>query len=296
MNEDLIRTKPITPFLYLFPALALIILFQIIPIFYALYLSFFKWDMITPKIFIGFKNYINLFQEADFWKSIGITFYYVVVSIPVGLSLSLYIAILLNSKLKGLSFYRTSFFLPYITSTAAVSLVWLWIYNSKDYGLLNYVLGLFNIEPIKWLESPKWAMPAIIFMLIWKNLGFNVIIFLTRLQNIDQSYYEAASIDGATSLQKFWYVTWPLLRPTTLFLLTMSTIFAFRIFPSIYVLTPNGGPNGSTTTAVFYLYQNAYEQFRMGYAASIAYVVFFIILIITLIQRKLFKPATGTEY
>ena len=139
-------------------------------------------------------------------------------------------------------------------------------------------------------------MPAVILMLIWKNLGFNVIIFLTRLQSIDTTYYEAASIDGATKFQQFWYITWPLLKPTTLFLLTMSTIFAFRIFPSIYVLTPQGGPNGSTTTAVFYLYKNAYEQFRMGYAASIAYVVFFIILIITLIQRKLLKPAAGVEY
>lgn len=296
MNSNYLRTKPLTPFLYLLPALAVIIIFQIIPIFYAFYLSLFKWDMITPKIFMGLKNYYNLFLEPDFWKSIGITFYYVGVSIPVGLSLSLYIALLLNSKIKGVSAYRTSFFLPYITSTAAVALVWLWIYNSKPYGLLNYILGLSNIEPIKWLENPRWAMPSVILMLIWKNLGFNVIIFLTRLQSIDTTYYEAASIDGATRFQQFWHITWPLLKPTTLFLLTMSTIFAFRIFPSIYVLTPQGGPNGSTTTAVFYLYKNAYEQFRMGYAASIAYVVFFIILIITLIQRKLLKPAAGVEY
>ncbi len=296
MRENYIKTKWYIPFLYLSPALIIILLFQIFPIFYAFQLSFFKWDMITAKVFVGLKNYINLLQEPDFWKSVLVTFYYVGVSIPVGLSLSLFLAILINSKIKGVGFFRTSFFLPYVTSTAAIALVWLWIYNSKDYGLLNYILGLFGINPVKWLESPTWAMPAIILMLIWKNLGFNIIIFLTRLQSIDRSYYEAAKIDGASPRQQFLYITWPLLKPTTLFLLTMSTIFAFRIFPSIYVMTPNGGPNGSTTTIVFYLYKNAYEQFRMGYAASVAYVLFFIILLVTLVQRKLLKLDSSTEY
>ncbi len=296
MKENYIKTKLYIPFLYLSPALLIILLFQIFPIFYAFQLSFFKWDMITAKVFVGLKNYINLLQEPDFWKSVLITFYYVGVSIPIGLGLSLFMAILINSKIKGIGFFRTSFFLPYVTSTAAIALVWLWIYNSKDYGLLNYILGLFGIDSLKWLESPVWAMPAIILMLIWKNLGFNIIIFLTRLQSIDKSYYEAAKMDGASPRQQFLYITWPLLKPTTLFLLTMSTIFAFRIFPSIYVMTPNGGPNGSTTTIVFYLYKNAYEQFRMGYAASVAYVLFFIILLVTLIQRKLLKLDSSTEY
>ncbi|MBN1897329.1 MAG: sugar ABC transporter permease [Spirochaetes bacterium] len=296
MKYHFLRTRSYTPFLYLLPALSVIIVFQIIPIFYALYLSFFNWDMITPKVFIGLRNYSNLLLEPEFWKAIGITFYYVGVSIPLGLSLSLFIAVLLDSKIRALPVFRTAYFLPYITSTVAVSLVWLWIYNSKSYGLLNYMLGLFGIQPIKWLSDPTWAMPAVILMLIWKNLGFNVVIFLTRLQSIDPSYYEAASIDGASPAQQFRFITWPLLQPTLLFLLTMSTIFAFRIFPSIYVLTPTGGPNGSTTTAVFYLFKNAYEQFRMGYAASIAYMVFFMILIITFLQRRLLSPAKDIEY
>lgn len=283
------------PFLYLAPALILILIFQIIPIFYAFYLSFFNWDMITPKIFVGLKNYANLLLEPDFWKSVLITFYYVIVAIPVGLGLALLIAVMLNNKIKGTSFFRTSFFLPYIVSVTAISLVWLWIYNSNEYGLLNYILGIFGVKPIKWLEDSKWAMPAIIIMLIWKNLGFNIIIFLTRLQNIDQSYYEAAEIDGASKFQQFIYITLPLLKPTTIFLITVSTIFAFRIFPSVYVLTPEGGPNGSTTTIVFYLYKNAYEQFRIGYAASIAYVLFFIILFVTLIQRKILKAGETVE-
>lgn len=296
MDSSLLRTKKLTPFYYLIPAFSIIMVFQIFPIFYALQLSFFRWDMLTNKVFIGFSNYINLLKEKEFWKSVLVTLYYVGVSIPLGLGLALFIAVLLNNKIKALGVYRTAFFLPYITSTAAVALVWLWIYNSKEYGLLNYLLGLVGISPIKWLEDPNWAMPAIILMLIWKNLGFNVIIFLTRLQSIDKSYYEAGSIDGANAFQKFMYITWPLLKPTTLFLLTMSTIFAFRIFPSIYVMTPNGGPNGTTTTIVFYLYKNAYEQFRMGYAASIAYVLFFIILLVTFIQRKIFKLDSSIEY
>ncbi len=296
MNGPVIKTKWYVPLLYLLPALIIILIFQIFPIFYAFKLSFFKWDMITTKTFVGLRNYINLLQEPDFWKSVLVTFYYVGVSIPIGLSLSLFVAILINNKIKGVGFFRTSFFLPYVTSTAAIALVWLWIYNSKDYGLLNYILGLFGVSPVKWLESPTFAMPAIILMLIWKNLGFNIIIFLTRLQSIDKSYYEAARMDGASPLQQFRYITWPLLKPTTLFLLTMSTIFAFRIFPSIYVMTPDGGPNGSTTTIVFYLYKNAYEQFRMGYASSVAYVLFFIILLVTLIQRKLLKLDSSTEY
>jgi len=151
------------------------------------------------------------------------------------------------------------------------------------------------VKPIKWLEDPKWAMPAVIFMLIWKNLGFNVIIFLTRLQSIDNTHYEAAEIDGASKFQQFLYVTLPLLKPTTMFLVTVSTIYAFRIFPSIYVLTPEGGPNGSTTTVVFYLYKMAYEEFRLGYAAAVAYVLFFIILFVTVVQRKLLKSAESIE-
>ena len=283
------------PYLYLFPALILIIVFQIIPIFYAFYLSFFNWDMITPKIFVGLKNYYNLLLEPDFWKSVWVTFYYVIIAVPVGIGLAIVIAVFLNSKIKMVGFFRTSFFIPYVVSITAIALVWLWIYNSNDYGLLNYILGFFGVKPIKWLEDPKWAMPAVIFMLIWKNLGFNVIIFLTRLQSIDNTYYEAAEIDGASKFQQFLYVTLPLLKPTTMFLVTVSTIYAFRIFPSIYVLTPEGGPNGSTTTVVFYLYKMAYEEFRLGYAAAVAYVLFFIILFVTVVQRKLLKSAESIE-
>ena len=278
-----------TAFLFLVPAFLIIFIFQIFPMFYALKLSFFRWDMITPKHFVGFKNYLNLFSEKEFWQSLGNTFYYVIVSIPFGLGLSLFFAILLQKGIRMLSFYRTSFFLPYITSMAAIAIVWLWIFNPNKYGLLNYALNFFHIEPQKWLQSPILAMPAVIVVLIWKNLGFNIIIFLTRLENINSSFYESAEIDGANKWQQFWKITFPLLTPTTAFLLTMSTIFAFQVFASIYVLTPSGGPKNATTTIIFYLYKNAYQQFRMGYASAIAYVTFFIILIISLIQKKLLK-------
>jgi multiple sugar transport system permease protein len=249
--------------------------------------------MIGKKTFIGLQNYLNLLGESEFWQSLGVTFYYVLVSIPFGLGLALAIALMLNKIVKGIGFFRTSFFIPYITSLVSVAIVWLWIYNPK-YGVLNQLLSLLGLSKQNWLEDPNLAMPAVILFLIWKNLGYNVIIYLTKLQSIDQSYYEAARIDGAGAWSQFRFITLPLLSPTTLFLLILSTIYAFQIFPSVYTLTPDGGPNNATTPVIFYLYQNAYEQFRMGYACSIAYVVFFIILLITLIQKKFIKTEIET--
>jgi len=285
------KSDTLKSFLWLLPSFIIIFTFQILPMFYAFWLSLFRWDLVTAKHFIGLKNYAILFTEPDFWKSLGVTFYYVVVSVPVTLSLSLFFALLLQKGLKGLGIYRTIFFLPYVTSITAVSIVWLWIYNPDNYGLLNWFLSLFKISPQKWLQSPILAMPAVILFLLWKNLGFNILIFLTRLQNINKSYYEAAMIDGASSFQLFRYITLPLLYPTTAFLVTVSVIYAFQIFPSIFVLTPTGGPKGSTTTVVFYLYKNAYEQFNMGYAASIAYILFLIILVVTLLQRRFLRSS-----
>ena len=276
-----------TAYLWLLPAFGVILAFHLFPMFYAFWISLFKWDMITPKLFIGLRNFANLLTEAEFWKALGVTFYYVIVSVPLGLGVALGFAILLQKGLRFLGLYRTAFFLPYITSITAISIVWLWIYNPNAYGLLNWLLDLFHINPQKWLQSPVLAMPAVILFLIWKNLGFNIVIFLTRLQNISPSYYEAAEMDGATKWQQFKFITWPLLASTTVFLLTISVIYAFQIFPSIYVLTPTGGPNGATTTIIFYLYKNAYEQFNMGYASAVAYVTFFIILAATLLQRRL---------
>jgi multiple sugar transport system permease protein len=283
------RTEAGTAYLWLLPAFAVIVAFHLFPMIYAFWISLFKWDMITPKLFIGIRNYANLLTEAEFWKALGVTFYYVAVSVPLGLGAALWFAILLQKGLKFLGLYRTAFFLPYITSITAISIVWLWIYNPNAYGLLNWFLDLFHIHPQKWLQSPVLAMPAVILFLVWKNLGFNIVIFLTRLQNINRSYYEAADMDGATKFQKFRFITWPLLAPTTVFLLTVSVIYAFQIFPSIYVLTPTGGPNGATTTIIFYLYKNAYEQFNMGYASAVAYATFFIILAVTLLQRRMTK-------
>ena len=294
INNQIARDETATAFLWLLPAFGVIVVFHLFPMFYALWISLFNWDMITPKTFIGLKNYANLLTEVEFWKALGVTFYYVAVSVPLGLGIALFFALLLQKGLKFLGLYRTAFFLPYITSITAISIVWLWIYNPNPYGLLNWFLSLLHISPKKWLQSPGLAMPAVILFLIWKNLGFNIVIFLTRLQNINKSYYEAAEMDGATKLQQFRFITWPLLGSTTVFLLTVSVIYAFQIFPSIYVLTPTGGPNGATTTIIFYLYKNAYEQFNMGYASAVAYATFFIILGVTLLQRRLTKNFGGT--
>ena len=281
----------IGPYFYILPAFAVILIFLILPMFYALYLSFFRWDMVAPRQFVGMKNYLILFQDSEFWLSLGNTVIFSLGSIIFGLGLSLIVAVLLCKKIRGLGFFRTAYFIPYIASMTAIAIVWRWILQPR--GLLNTILNpIFaflhiNIVDIRWLQQPGWARTAIIIFVVWKTMGFNILIFLTRLLDINPSYYEAADIDGASTFAKFRYITWPLLMPTTLFLLTISTIFSFQMFIPVFILTPDGGPLKSTTTGVFYLYKTAFGNNLFGYACAIAYVLFFIILILTILQKKL---------
>ncbi len=278
------------PYLYILPAFSVILIFLIIPMFYALYLSFFRWDMVSPRQFVGLTNYWIIFQDSDFLLSLLNTLIFSLGSIIFGLGLSLIFAILLSKKIRGLGLFRTAFFIPYVASMTAIAIVWRWILQPR--GLLNSVLNpIFsllhlNLADIRWLQQPGPARAAIILFVIWKTMGFNILIFLTRLLDINPSYYEAADIDGASALAKFRYITWPLLLPTTLFLLTISTIFSIQMFIPVFILTPDGGPLKSTTTSVFYLYKTAFSNNLFGYACAIAYILFFIILILTLLQKK----------
>jgi len=293
-------------YLYLLPALLIIGGFHFLPIFYAFYISLHKWEIVRER-FIGLENYIDLIQDKDFGQSLVVTLYYVIGTVPLGLAVSLAVALLLFRNLKGTGIYRTIYFLPNVTSVVAAAVVWSWIFNPQQYGVLNYLLSLIGVQPQPWLlESngifkllfqkigvalPDWAggpslaLVCIVIMSIWSSLGFNMIVFLAGLGSIPKELQEAARIDGASEWSVFWKVTFPLLSPTTFFLLIISTIRAFQAFNQIFVMT-NGGPLNTTRTITVYIFKTFYESTRIGYGAAIAFALFAIILVLTLVQFK----------
>lgn len=233
--------------------------------------------------------YLAVVKESTlFIKAIWNTVYYVILATPTTIFLALGIALLLNRPLKLRSFYRTAYFIPFVTSVVAISLVWKWIFND-EFGLLNYFLSWFGVEKIAWLKDERWTIPTIAIVSIWKTVGYDAVIFLAGLQNIDKFYYEAAEVDGANNLQKFFYITWPLLSPTTFFVLIVSMIGAFKVFTEVYVLYEGlPGPYGNSgLTMVYYIFDTFYQKQRMGLASAAAYVLFAIILVLTLIQFRI---------
>lgn len=278
------RKQDWAAYLYLMPVVVILVIFHVLPIFYSLAVSFYEWDLIGDPEFIGAGNYLRLFDDPMFYKSLWNTLYYAVLSLPLSIISSLAIALLLNNPISAMGLYRTVYFIPVITSINAVAIVWNFIYH-PDFGLLNKILAIFSIDPQTWLQDPFWAMPCIIFMSVWKGLGYNVIIFLAGLQNIPKHLYEAARIDGASRWQQFRHITWPLLSPTTFFIFTITTIGSFQVFAQVYMMTPRGGPLKSTMVVVYYLYRKAFEQFEFGYALSMAFVLFVIIFACTLFNK-----------
>lgn len=277
-----------TALLALLPSFLVFAVFIAYPVFYSLFLSFQEWSLTTPvKAFVGLGNYLQLLRSRDFLVALKNTVSYSIGTVPVGNALSLGVAILLNEKMRGLRFYRVAYFMPTVTSMIAVAVVWMWIYDPY-YGLLNALLRAFGINGPAWLADPRWAMPAMILLSIWKNLGYNMVIFLAGLQDIPAEYYEAAGIDGAGAWQKFIYVTLPSMKMPIAFGLIMGTIRSFQVFGQIYVMT-GGGPMNATMVIVYYLYRQAFEFFRMGYASAAAWVLFLIILSLTLVQNRLLR-------
>jgi len=273
-------------YVFLFPALIIIAVFHIFPTLYSWYISFFDWDLISKhKEFVGFANYGKLLVDADFWKALFNTVFFAVGTIPAGIILAFLIAYGLSKQVKGLAIFRTVYFLPVVTSFNAVGMIWLWIYH-PDAGILNWLLGLFGVSAQKWLLDPVLAMPAVMLMSIWKSLGYNIIIFLIGILSIPREYYEAAEIDGASGLAVFRYVTVPLVMPSVFFVTLVSLIGSFQTFTQVYMLTPEGGPLKSTMVLVYYLYQNAFVFFKIGYASAISFVIFVIIFTLTILQNK----------
>jgi multiple sugar transport system permease protein len=273
------------------PALAAIVVFFFVPVAAAVVLSFTDFDIYAVASrenlrFVALANYTRLLRDPLFWTAFKNTLYFVVAGGPLTIALSLGAALLLNARLvRFRDFFRTVFFLPVVTTLVAVSVVWRYVYHPR-FGLLNRALGLVGIAPIDWLGDPLWAMPAIILMAAWKNFGFNMVIFIAALQAIPERLYEAASIDGAGNLAQFRHVTLPLLAPTFVFVTVISMIGYFQLFAEPYVMT-QGGPSNATLSVVLYMYEQGFRWWNMGYATAIAFVLFAIILAMTLIQRKL---------
>ncbi len=268
--------------LFLLPSLIGTFLFWIFPAIGSLGFSLFSWDMISSPEFSGFKNFLELARDPVFRKALFNTLFYTVVSVPLALAVSLGLALLMNRAIRGITIFRTLYFLPVVSSMVAVAIVWRWMFN-KDYGVINSFLSLFGLPAIDWLGSTTWAMPAVILMSIWKEIGYFMVIFLAGLQSLPRDLYEAAELEGASSWQKFWRITFPLLSPTTFFALIIALISAFQVFDQVYVMT-EGGPSDATLTVVYYLYKQGFQYFRVGYAATIALVLFLIIMAVTLVQ------------
>lgn len=301
------------PYLYLLPAFIIILIFRLIPIVLSFIVSFFEWTVTGAGDFIGFDNYVQMMHDKEFWQSLLNTFYLVIFVVPISLISSLFFASLLNSIQKLKAFFRSVYFVPTVTSMVAISIVWKIIFNQQT-GLANYFLSKIGFDPLGWLaesrgifqllfgsmgiDIPSWAggpslaLFSIIIVTIWKGLGYNTIIYLAGLQNIPNVYYEAADIDGAGKIKQFFKITWPLISPTTYYVLMMTTIVTFQVFSQIYLMTgpPVGGPLGTTKVIVYFLFDKGFgESNNLSYASAIALVLFAIILSLTLLQKKLEK-------
>jgi len=272
-------------YLFVIPSLIFLGIFIIYPMFLSLFLSFVKWDLLSPNlIFVGIGNYLKLFKSPLFYKVLKNTFFFTIGSVVLVMSLAILLAVILNQKLRAKNFYRSLIFSPYITPMVVIAIIWMWIYN-PEFGLANYFLQLVGLPKLNWLRSMSLALPSIIFLTVWKDMGYYMILYLAGLQGIPGSLYESAEIDGAGGFRKFRSITLPLLTPTTFFVLIISFLSSFKVFDQISIMTA-GGPAGETNVMVYYLYQNAFMFFKVGYASAIAVIIFIILLIITVFQFK----------
>jgi multiple sugar transport system permease protein len=276
---------------FLAPAMLLIALFFVVPILAGLVLSATDFDIYAVASpantrFVGLRNYADLLRTPLFWTALGNTLYFVVVGGPLSVATSLGAALLVNSKLtRAKPLFRAIYFVPVVTTLVAVAVIWRYLYDPR-FGLLNYALHFLGIRPIDWLGDRHWAMPSIILMTVWKNFGYNMLIFVAGLQAIPQDLYDAALVDGATATQRFRHVTLPMLGPTFLFVSVTTMIGYTQLFAEPYVMT-QGGPLHATYSIVLYMYEEGFRWWHLGYAASIAFVLFALVLGGTLLQRTL---------
>jgi len=290
-NNGLVRwRRQAEGYFFLLPNITGFLIFTAFPVVAALSLSLFRWDLLTPPVYVGLGNFQELWRDAQFRRVVWNTAWFTFGTVPARVALSLLLAVALNQRIRGIVFYRTVYFLPVVSSLVATALIWQWIFNG-DFGLLNSTIRAVGdafglaLNPPDWLNSTRWAMPAVMILNLWKNVGFTTIIYLAGLQAIPQELYEAAEVDGAGPLARFRHVTIPMISSTTFFVLIMSFIWAFQVFDEAFIMT-QGGPAFATTTMVYYVYLNAFRWFRMGKAAAVAWVLFVIIFLFTLFQMR----------
>ncbi len=287
--SKLVNTESSAALMLILPAVVGTFIFIIIPVLCSFGLSFAKWDLLGSVSFVGLDNYRLIFSEKIFYKILTNTVVFALSTSIFGVIIPLILAAILNSKIRGSEFYKTAYFLPFITPMIVIGIIWEWIFD-PNIGLLNTILHIH----IKWLYDTTFAMPALIIVSVWKLIGYNMIIFLSGLSGISQSLFEAAKIDGANSFQIFKKVTVPMLSPTIFFVVIITAISSFQVFDLIYLMT-SGGPLDSTNVLVYAIYKNAFEYFNAGKASALAYVLFTIILVLTLIQWNLRKKLVYSE-
>ena len=278
MSNRMARKEAITGYIFASPWLIGVVLFTAYPIISSIIYSFMDYNILETPRWIGIKNYIDLINDRTFWLSLGNTCYYVVFSVPLNMIVGLSIALLLSMDIKGIAVYRTLYYMPSIVPLVASSVLWSWMFN-PNFGILTHTVRLLGLKPPAWLSDPKWAKPSLILMSLW-GAGGGMIIYLAGLKNIPRTYYEAAELDGASIWRKFIHVTLPMLSPTLFFQLIMGLIGSFQVFTQAFVMT-GGGPNESTLFYVLYLYRNAFQFWKMGYASALAWVLFAIIMFLT---------------
>jgi len=274
---------------FITPTMLLFTVFTVLPMLMAFGLSFSSYDILTPLKWVGLENYTRMLQDEIFVQGIKNVGLYALMYVPSMLALSLSLAITLNSPRPGMKFFRALFYLPAITSSVAASTVWVWMLQ-KDYGVVNQVLSIFHIVGPAWLANSDTALVAIVVVTVWQGLGGNILIYLAGLQGVPRYLYEAAMLDGASSAQMFWFITRPALQTTTFFVSLLSLIGAFQLFDQAYVMT-QGGPGYATTTAVYQIYNNGFQQLRMGYASAQAFVLAAAILIISIVNMRINRDA-----
>jgi len=282
--KNILNKEAVSGWIFILPAFLGTFLFIILPVFASFGISFLKWDLLSSPQFVGFENYIELFCNPTFYEVLFNTFYYAICVSILGVILPLILAVILDRKIRGSELFKTIYFLPFITPMVVIAIVWEWIFDPYR-GVLNWFLMGAKIE---WLYNPKIAMLALIAVSVWKLIGYNMVLFLAGLSGIDKNLYEASKIDGASEVRTFFNITLPVLSPTIFFVMIITVISSFQVFDLIYLMT-KGGPMNSTNVIVYWLYNNAFEFFKVGEASAIAYVLFFIILALTLLQWKLRK-------
>ncbi|MDD2495215.1 MAG: sugar ABC transporter permease [Tissierellia bacterium] len=279
------KKDALTGYMFIAPALISFIVFVMYPVIASFVISGFDWGILTAPRFIGIENYKTLFKDPIFIESLKNTFTWVILYVPVSILVSLIVALAMDMPLRGIGFFRTMFYLPVMTPMVVCALLFVWIYN-KEFGVLNYILSFLNISPIGWLSDRNISLISIALMSVWKHSGYNMLILLSALQGIPESLYEAAALDGITPWRKLINIKLPLIMPSMYFVVLTSVIDAFQVFTEVFIMT-KGGPGYSTHTVSYYLFANAFEYGKMGYACAMSVVMFFIILAVTLIQDRI---------